>query len=80
MEVIIEGETKDLERFKENFDWAGIFNKFHCTIERETINENAILFTFGLPRHPILGIKTANESKLTEILEAGCVIYNLKMQ
>ena len=79
MEVVIEGETKDLERFIQKFDWAGIFNKFHCTIERETINENAILFTFGLPRYPILGIKTADESKLTEILEKACVEYNLKM-
>lgn len=82
MKVTITGNKEAIENFVNDMGlWKTIFNKFHCTIERSSVDDNTVVFAFGLGAHPWFPeFKSKEESEPRELLEKECENRNLKLK
>ena len=76
----ISGDKEAIDNFMDNANWLGFFNKFHCVIERERIDDNTLIMSFGLPRHYLIDFRTEDEQALAEMLEKECKDFNVSME
>lgn len=81
-EFTITGNKEAIENFVDDMGlWKTIFNKFQCTIERSKVDDNTVVFSFGLGRHPWFPeFKSNEESELREFLEKECENRNIKLK
>ena len=78
-EYTITGQRENIKNFVENADWGGIFREFHYTMEYSRMDDNTIILSFGIGKHPTLGYMTDKILALTDRMVEECNKFNLNI-